>query len=321
MNKSLQQSAIDTIEQEAKALSELKNYINDSFDKAVEYIHNSGGRVAVTGIGKSAIIAQKIAATLNSTGTAALFMHAADAIHGDLGMIQKNDVVLILSKSGDSNEIKTLVPLIKSFGNSIIALVGNTNSFLSKNADVVLNTTVSGEACPNNLAPTTSSTAQMVMGDALAIALMKLNGFNGKDFARFHPGGNLGKRLYLKVDDIYKLNEKPFVTESTPFKNVIFEISKGRLGATVVLDSSNNIKGIITDGDIRRLFEKTDDIKKLTASDIVISNPKTILNDAYAVDALEKMNAFNINQLVVVNHQHQYLGIIHLHDLIREGII
>jgi arabinose-5-phosphate isomerase len=321
MNKSLQQSAIDTIEQEAKALSELKNYIGDSFDKAVECIHNSGGRVVVTGIGKSAIIAQKIAATLNSTGSPALFMHAADAIHGDLGMIQKNDVVLILSKSGDSNEIKTLVPLIKSFSNSIIAVVGNTSSFLSKNADIVLNTTVSEEACPNNLAPTTSSTAQMVMGDALAIALMKLNGFNGRDFARFHPGGNLGKRLYLRVDDIYKLNEKPFVTESTPFKNVIFEISKGRLGATVVLDASNNIKGIITDGDIRRLFEKTDDIKKLTASDIVISNPKTILNDAYAVDALEKMNAFNINQLVVVDSRQQYLGIIHLHDLIREGII
>jgi arabinose-5-phosphate isomerase len=321
MNKNLQQSAINTIEQEARALSELKNLVNDSFDKAVECIQISGGRVVVTGIGKSAIIAQKIAATLNSTGSPALFMHAADAIHGDLGMIQKKDVVLILSKSGDSNEIKTLVPLIKSFGNNIIALVGNTNSFLAKNADIVLNTTVNSEACPNNLAPTTSATAQMVMGDALAIALMEINNFNGHDFAKFHPGGNLGKRLYLKVDDIYKLNEKPFVTESTSFKNIIFEISKGRLGATVVLDASNNIKGIITDGDIRRLLEKTDDIKTLTASDIVISNPKTILSDAYAVDALEKMNAYNINQLVVVNSQHQYLGIIHLHDLIREGII
>jgi len=321
MNKNLQQSAINTIEQEAKALSELKNFVNDSFDKAVECIQFSGGRVVVTGIGKSAIIAQKIAATLNSTGSPALFMHAADAIHGDLGMIQKKDVVLILSKSGDSNEIKTLVPLIKSFGNNIIALVGNTNSFLAKNADIVLNTTVNSEACPNNLAPTTSATAQMVMGDALAIALMEINNFNGHDFAKFHPGGNLGKRLYLRVDDIYKLNEKPFVTESTPFKNIIFEISKGRLGATVVLDASNNIKGIITDGDIRRLLEKTDDIKTLTASDIVISNPKTILSDAHAVDALEKMNAYNINQLVVVNSQHQYLGIIHLHDLIREGII
>lgn len=321
MNKSLQQSAIDTIEQEAKAISELKNFIDDSFDKAVQCIHACGGRIVVTGIGKSAIIAQKISATLNSTGSPALFMHAADAIHGDLGMIQKNDVVLVLSKSGDSDEIKTLIPLIKNFGNNIIALVGNTNSFLSKNADIFLNTTVSEEACPNNLAPTTSTTAQMVMGDALAIALMKLNGFDGNDFAKFHPGGNLGKRLYLRVDDIYKMNEKPLVDESASFKNIIFEITKGRLGATVVLDASKKIKGIITDGDIRRLLEKTDDIKTLKASDIVISNPKTILHDAFAVDALEKMNAFNINQLIVVNSEHQYLGIIHLHDLTREGII
>lgn len=321
MNESLQQSAIETIEQEAKALLELKNYVNDSFDKAVQCMHASGGRIVVTGIGKSAIIAQKIAATLNSTGSPSLFMHAADAIHGDLGMIQKNDVVLVLSKSGDSDEIKTLTPLIKNFGNTLIALVGNTSSFLAKNADIILNTTVREEACPNNLAPTTSTTAQMVMGDALAIALMKLNGFNGKDFAKFHPGGNLGKRLYLKVDDIYKLNQKPFVDEQASFKNIIFQITKGRLGATVVLDASNKIKGIITDGDIRRLLEKTDDIKTLKASDIVISNPKTILYNAFAVDALEKMNAFNINQLIVVNTEHQYLGIIHLHDLIREGII
>lgn len=321
MNKSLQQSAVDTIEQEARAISELKNYIDDSFEKAVQYIQVSRGRIVVTGIGKSAIIAQKIAATFNSTGSPALFMHAADAIHGDLGMIQQNDVVLVISKSGDSDEIKTLVPLIKSFGNNIIALVGNTNSFLSKNADVVLNTSVNNEACPNNLAPTTSTTAQMVMGDALAIALMQLNGFDGKDFAKFHPGGNLGKRLYLKVDDIYKLNEKPFVDEAASFKNIIFEITRGRLGATVVLDASNNIKGIITDGDIRRLLEKTDNIKTLKASDIVITNPKTILNNAFAVDALEKMNSLNINQLIVVNGQNQYLGIIHLHDLIREGII
>ena len=321
MEKSLQQSARDTLDQEAKAISELKNYLDDSFDKAVECMRISGGRVVVTGIGKSAIIAQKIAATLNSTGSPALFMHAADAIHGDLGMILKNDVVLVLSKSGDSDEIKMLVPLIKNFGNAVIAIVGNTNSFLYKNADIALNTTVSEEACPNNLAPTTSSTAQMVMGDALAIALMQLKDFNGNDFAKFHPGGNLGKRLYLKVDDIYKLNEKPFVQENISFKNVIFEITKGRLGATVVLDASNKIKGIITDGDIRRLLEKTDDIKSLTASDIVITNPKTILNDAFAVDALEKMNAFNINQLIVTNTAEQYLGIIHLHDLIREGII
>ena len=321
MKKSLQQSATDTIEQESKAILKLKDFITESFDAAVNCINISGGRVVVTGIGKSAIIAQKIVATLNSTGSPAIFMHAADAIHGDLGMILKNDVVLVLSKSGDSDEIKMLVPLIKNFGNVVIAMVGNTNSYLSKNADIVLNTTVSEEACPNNLAPTTSTTAQMVMGDALAIALMELKGFNGNDFAKFHPGGNLGKRLYLKVDDIYKLNEKPSINESASFKNVIFEITKGRLGATVVLDTSNKIKGIITDGDIRRLLEKTDDIKSLTASDIVIANPKTILNDAFAVDALEKMNAFNINQLIVVNNNQQYLGIIHLHDLIREGII
>lgn len=321
MEKSLQQSAADTIEQEAKAIATLKNYLTDSFDKAVQRILVSGGRVVVTGIGKSAIIAQKIAATLNSTGSPALFMHAADAIHGDLGMILKNDVVLVLSKSGDSDEIKLLIPLIKNFGNTIIAMAGNTNSFLSKNADIVLNTTVSEEACPNNLAPTTSSTAQMVMGDALAIALMQLNGFNGNDFAKFHPGGNLGKRLYLKVDDLYKLNEKPSVLEDTSFKNVIFEITKGRLGATVVLDTSNNIKGIITDGDIRRLLEKTDDIKLLKASDILIANPKNILHTAFAVEALEKMNLFNINQLIVTDSNQQYLGFIHLHDLIREGII
>jgi arabinose-5-phosphate isomerase len=321
MKKSLQQSARHTIEQESKAISALKNYVDGAFDKAVECIQISEGRVVVTGIGKSAIIAQKIAATFNSTGCPALFMHAADAIHGDLGMILKNYVVLILSKSGNSDEIKMLVPLIKNFGNTIIAIVGNTNSFLSRSADVVLNTTVNEEACPNNLAPTTSSTAQMVMGDALAIALMEVKGFSGNDFAKFHPGGNLGKRLYLRVDDIYKLNEKPFVHSDTSFKNIIFEITKGRLGATVVLNASNKIEGIITDGDIRRLLEKTDDIKLLTAADIVISNPKTILNEAFAVDALEKMNAFNINQLVVVNNDGEYLGIIHLHDLIREGII
>ncbi len=321
MNKSLLQSALDTIVQEANAIAALKNYLDISFERAVQLINNTGGRVVVTGVGKSAIIAQKIVSTLNSTGTPSLFMHAADAIHGDLGMIQKNDVVLILSKSGDSDEIKMLVPLIKNFGNKIIGFVGNANSFLSKNADIFLNTTVDEEACPNNLAPTTSSTAQMVMGDALAIALMQLKGFDGNDFAKFHPGGNLGKRLYLKVDDIFKLNEKPFVNEDASFKNVILNITKGRLGATVVLDASGQIKGIITDGDIRRLLERTDDIKNLKADDVVIANPKTILNTAFAVEALETMNAFNINQLIVVGSTNEYLGIIHLHDLIREGII
>lgn len=321
MEKSLLQSAAYTMQQEANAIAALQNYLDDAFENAVRLINNSGGRVVVTGIGKSAIVAQKIVSTLNSTGSPALFMHAADAIHGDLGMIQKKDVVLILSKSGDSDEIKTLVPLIKSFGNKIIGVAGNMNSFLSKHADIVLNTTIDEEACPNNLAPTTSSTAQMVMGDALAIALMQLKGFDGNDFAKFHPGGNLGKRLYLKVDDIYRLNEKPFVDEHTAFKDVILNITKGRLGATVVLDASKKIKGIITDGDIRRLLEKTDDIKSLTAADFLTSKPKLINDDALAVHALDTMNTSKITQLIVTNSSKEYLGIIHLHDLIREGII
>jgi arabinose-5-phosphate isomerase len=320
MKRSLLQSAAYTIEQEAKAISNLANFLDTSFEIAVTTIHEAGGRVVITGIGKSAIVAQKIVATLNSTGSPALFMHAADAIHGDLGMIQKDEVVLVISKSGDGDEIKMLIPLIRNFGNTIIGIVGNTQSFLAKNADVVLNTTVDEEACPNNLAPTSSTTAQMVMGDALAIALMQIKGFDGNDFAKFHPGGNLGKRLYLKVYDVYKLNEKPIVNEHASFKNVILEITRGRLGATVVLDKSNKIKGIITDGDIRRLFEKRDEIKDLNASDMLIRNPKTILSDELAVKALEKMDELNINQLVVTNSDGVYLGFIHLHDLIREGI-
>jgi arabinose-5-phosphate isomerase len=319
--KTIQRSAIDTIELEAAAIDNLKNYIDAAFEKAVDIIYKAAGRVVITGIGKSAIIAQKIVATLNSTGTASLFMHAADAIHGDMGMIQKDDVVMIVSKSGESEEIKVLVPLIKNSGNKIIAIAGNNVSFLAKSADVFLNTTVSGEACPNNLAPTTSTTAQLVMGDALAVCLMQLKGFDSDDFAKFHPGGNLGKRLYLRVDDIYKMNQRPVVKKDVAFKDIIIEISKGRLGATVVLDESNKITGIITDGDIRRLLEKTDDIKGLSAADISISNPKQILNSALAVEALEKMNASSINQLVVVDKENNYLGFIHLHDLIREGII
>lgn len=321
MNQSIQQSAVYTIEQEAAAIANLKFFIDDSFESAVNLINQSAGRVVVTGIGKSAIIAQKIVATLNSTGTASLFMHAADAIHGDMGMIQKNDVVVIISKSGESDEIKVLVPLIKNSGNKIIAIAGSKMSFLAKNAEIFLNTTVSQEACPNNLAPTSSTTAQMVMGDALAVCLMQLNGFDSTDFAKFHPGGNLGKRLYLRVDDIYKLNQQPAVKENTFFKDVIIEISKGRLGATAVLDSADKIKGIITDGDIRRLIEKTDDIKNLIAEDMMIVNPKTIIHTALAVEALEKMNTSNINQLIVVDDKNSYLGFIHLHDLIREGII
>jgi arabinose-5-phosphate isomerase len=321
MKSSIQDSAIYTIEQEANSIANLKNFIDDAFEKAVNTIHNSGGRVVISGIGKSGIIAQKIVATLNSTGTPSLFMHAADAIHGDLGMVQQKDVVIIISKSGESDEIKVLVPLIKNSGNTIIAIAGSSVSLLAKQADIFLNTTVSQEACPNNLAPTSSTTAQMVMGDALAVCLMQLNGFDSNDFAKFHPGGNLGKRLYLRVDDIYKMNARPFVKEDYGFKDIIMEISNGRLGTTAVLDDNNKLKGIISDGDIRRLLEKTDDIKNLRASDIYIKNPKKILNIALAVDALDMMNKNKITQLIVVDDKDNYLGIIHLHDLIREGII
>ncbi|MGN6214018.1 KpsF/GutQ family sugar-phosphate isomerase [Parafilimonas sp.] len=321
METSAQRSALYTIEQEANAIANLKNFIDDSFDKAVNAIRQAGGRVVITGIGKSAIVAQKIVATLNSTGTPSLFMHAADAIHGDLGMIQEKDIVIILSKSGESDEIKVLVPLIKNSGNIIIAIAGNNVSFLARNADIFLNTTVSKEACPNNLAPTSSTTAQMVMGDALAVCLMQLNGFDSNDFAKFHPGGNLGKRLYLRVNDIYTMNESPSVMEDVLFKDVIFSISDGRLGATAVLNDNNKITGIITDGDIRRLFEKTDNVKHLKASEISKANPRTILNTALAVEALEKMNSNSITQLIVVDENDSYLGFIHLHDLIREGII
>ena len=321
MKTGITQSAINTIEKEANAVAGLKDFINDAFEKAVTVIHDCRGRVVLSGIGKSAIVAQKIVATLNSTGTASLFMHAADAVHGDMGMIQKEDVVVIISKSGESDEIKVLIPLIKNAGNTIIAVVGNALSFLAIHADIFLNTTVTEEACPNNLAPTSSTTAQMVMGDALAVCLMQLNGFDSDDFAKFHPGGNLGKRLYLRVDDIYKLNQRPFVKQNFAFKDIINEISKGRLGATMVLDDEDKISGIITDGDIRRLLEKTDDIKNTTAADIVVSNPKSILNTALAVEALEKMNTHEITQLAVIDDNNDYLGIIHLHDLIREGII
>ncbi len=253
-------SALLTIELEAQSIAGLKHFINDSFDTIIETIHQSKGRVVITGIGKSAIVGQKIVATLNSTGTPALFMHAADAIHGDLGMVQNDDVVIIISKSGESPEIKVLVPLIKNFGNTLIGMVGNKNSLLAKQADFILDTTVAKEACPNNLAPTSSTTAQMVMGDAVAVCLMELNEFTGKDFAKYHPGGNLGKRLYLKVEDIYTQNEKPAVAPQATLKDAILQISKGRLGATAVIDTENRLIGIITDGDVRRMLEKTNDL-------------------------------------------------------------
>jgi len=321
MNKEIKRSALLTIELEAQSIEGLKAFIDDSFEQVVKTIHSSKGRVVVTGIGKSAIVGQKIVATLNSTGTPALFMHAADAIHGDLGMIQEDDVVIIISKSGESPEIKVLTPLIKNFGNTLIGMIGNKNSFLAKESDYILDTTVSKEACPNNLAPTSSTTAQMVMGDALAVCLMELNEFTGKDFARYHPGGNLGKRLYLKAEDLYKQNAKPFVYADTSLKDVIIEISKGLLGATAVVDKENKLKGIVTDGDVRRMLENTNDLTTVKAGDICNSNAKTIGPQILAVEALEVLKQFDISQLIITDAQGIYLGILHLHDLIREGII
>ncbi len=312
--------AKQTITQEAESIAGLVAYINDDFTEIITLIIKCKGRLVLSGIGKSAIIAQKIVATLNSTGTPSLFMHAADAIHGDMGMIQQDDMVMIISKSGDSPEIKVLVPIVKNFGNKIIAMVGQTRSYLAKQSDFVLNTTVTKEACPNNLAPTTSTTAQMVMGDAIAICLMHARGFSADEFARFHPGGTLGKKLYLKVSDLSLHNEKPQVNESGSLKDVIIEITKKRLGATAVLDVNKHISGIITDGDLRRMLERNFLLQNITAKDIMSVNPKTISHNQLAIDALDMMRKNNISQLLVVNNT-KYAGIIHLHDLIREGII
>lgn len=313
--------ALRTIGLEAEAIASLQTMVNDDFERAVKAIYEAKGRVVISGIGKSALIAQKLVATLNSTGTPAVFLHAADAIHGDLGMIQQDDVVMIISKSGESPEIKVLVPLIKNFGNTLIGMVGNTASFLARQSGIVLNTTVSQEACPNNLAPTSSTTAQLVMGDAIAVSLMELRGFSSEDFARFHPGGTLGKKLYLHVSDLYVNNEKPRVTETASLKEVIVEISKKRLGTTAVTDESNRLLGIITDGDLRRMLEKNIPLDSVTAKEIMTLNPKTITADALAVEALDRLRKFDINQLVVVSGDASYLGFIHLHDLIREGLI
>ena len=275
-NDKIIQVALRTIELETNAVSGLKLFIDADYVKAVSTIASSGGRLIVSGIGKSAIIAQKIVATLNSTGTPAVFMHAADAIHGDLGMIQTDDIVLVISKSGNSPEIKVLAPLVKNFGNTLIGMVGNTASFLAQNSDMVLNTTVDKEACPINLAPTSSTTAQMVMGDALAVCLMEMKGFNSNDFAKYHPGGTLGKQLFLRVAELAAQNSKPKVLPSATIKEVIIEMTKKRLGAAVVVDEAENILGIITDGDLRRMLEKTTNFENLLAKDIMSSNPKTI---------------------------------------------
>lgn len=314
--------ALRTIRREADAIAALQPMINDHFEQAVRAIQDAKGRLVISGIGKSAIIAQKIVATLNSTGTPAIFLHAADAIHGDLGMVQQDDVVMIISKSGESPEIKVLVPLIKNFGNILIGMIGNTESYLARNAGIVLNTTVSEEACPNNLAPTSSTTAQLVMGDALAVVLMELKGFNSDDFARFHPGGTLGKKLYLRVADLYVNNEKPSVAATASLKEVIVEISKKRLGVTAVTGDNGELLGIITDGDLRRMLEKmvTLELDSVTATAIMTTHPKTIAADALAVQALDLLRQYDITQLVVTEGS-TYLGIIHLHDLVREGLI
>lgn len=316
----IRKQALETIDLEARSVDGLKSYIDDVFISVVELIHHSKGRVVVTGIGKSAIIAQKLVATFNSTGTPAIFMHAADAIHGDLGMILPDDTVVIISKSGTSPEVKVLIPFIKNFGNPVIAICGNAQSYLATNADHFLNTTVEKEACPNNLAPTTSTTAQLVMGDALAISLLSLKGFSAEDFARFHPGGALGKRLYLRISDLSKNNEQPEVKENATIQEVILEISGKRLGATAVVDNERNLKGIITDGDLRRMLEKHKDTSMLSAKDILNSTPKTIEEQELAVEALELIRTHNISQLVVTNKS-KYAGFVHLHDLVREGLL
>lgn len=310
--------AKQTIQLESDAIGNLINYIDETFQKAVEFIYNSNGRVIVTGIGKSANIANKIVATLNSTGTPAVFMHAADAIHGDLGNIQKDDVVICLSKSGNTPEIKVLIPLIKNYGNKIIAITGNVDSYLGKNADFTLNAYVEKEADPNNLAPTCSTTAQLVLGDALAVCLLELNGFSSSDFAKYHPGGALGKKLYLRVSDLVVKNQAPQVFPSSNIKDVIVEISEKRLGATAVIDN-NKIIGIVTDGDIRRMLKNCEDFTSKTAQEIMSINPKTIAIDAMAIEALDTMEKFNISQILVTQNE-IYVGVVHLHDIIKEGI-
>lgn len=316
----IKQIARQCIIQEKEAVENLLNNIDDQFIACVEEIyHNDSGRVIVCGIGKSANIAQKIVGTFNSTGTPAIFMHAADAIHGDLGIIQKNDIVMCLSKSGDTPEITLLVPMIKMLGNKIVAIVGNIHSCLGKNADYVINCTVSKEACPNNLAPTASSTAQLVTGDAIAVCLIAMRGFSSEDFARIHPGGTLGKRLYLKVEQLCKTNEVPQVSSNANLNAIIYEISSKRLGVTAVIDNGE-ISGIITDGDLRRMLEKNTNPQQITASDIMSKNPKTIDIQNMAVNALEIMRNNNITS-ILVTEKGKYAGIIHLHDLLKEGII
>ncbi|HAL65790.1 MAG: KpsF/GutQ family protein [Bacteroidetes bacterium 38_7] len=320
MNKeNIKKIAISTLDEEAEAIHGLNEHINDEFVHAVEVILEAEGRVIVTGIGKSSDIGRKFAATLNSTGTPAFFLHAADAIHGDLGMVRPNDVVVCLSKSGDTPEIKVLLPLIKANGNVLIGIVGNPQSYLGLQSNIVLNVHVEHEACPNNLVPTASTAAQLAMCDALAVALLTARGFTTQDFARLHPGGALGKKLYLRVSDLYIRNEKPQVELNTPLTQVIIEISSKRLGCTAVLDN-NQLVGIITDGDLRRMLQKNIELKNVVASDVMSTMPKTIHPLSLVADALDIMRAHNITQLLVTENN-TYLGVIHLHDILKEGVV
>lgn len=318
--KNIKNIAREVLENESQAIKRLIDYLDDSFEGCVHAILASKGRVVITGIGKSAIIANKIVATLNSTGTPSLFMHAADAIHGDLGMIQKDDVVICISKSGNTPEIKVLVPLLKRRGSQLVALVSNTQSYLAKQADFILNATIGEEACPNNLAPTTSTTAHLALGDALAVCLLKMKEFTDRDFAELHPGGALGKQLYLKVSDLIANNPLPAVAPETPLKDVILEISSKRLGCTAVIDSDDKLLGIVTDGDLRRMLQRDVDIRTAKAVDIMTKTPKTIDFNEYAVKALHLMQELNITQLVVMEED-KVMGFVHLHDLLKEGIV
>ena len=318
--KNIQSTAKKVLEDEANSILKIVPLIDSEFESCVNHLLNSSGRLVITGVGKSAIIAQKIVATLNSTGTPSLFMHAADAIHGDLGMIQKGDTVMCISRSGDTPEIKVLVPLIKRTGTKLIAMVSNPSSYLGKNADFILHALAEREADSLNLAPTISTTVALALGDALAVCLIECRGFNSHDFAKYHPGGALGKKLYLKVSDIYPNHELPTVNENSTVKEIIMEISSKRLGATAVLKENQELAGIITDGDIRRMLNQYDSFAGLTAKDIMTISPKAISPDAYAVEALQIMQEKNITQLVVVQ-DNRPLGFVHLHDLLKEGLV
>jgi len=318
-HQDVQKIAIQTLNIESKAIGNLTRFVDDYFAKCIELIYNSKGRVVITGIGKSAIVAEKIVATLNSTGTPAIFMHAADAIHGDLGIIQKDDIVICISNSGNTPEIKVLIPFLKMSGNLLIAMVGNRESYLAKQANYIIETSVEQEACPNNLAPTSSTAAQMAMGDAIAVSLLEYRGFTSEDFARYHPGGTLGKKLFLRVHDLYPQNEKPQVDSEQDIPSTIIEITSKRLGATAVIENKNLI-GVITDGDLRRMLLSEKPLNSLKARDIMTKNPKTIEPDSLVAHALDLMRSNNITQLLVAENG-EYLGIIHLHDILKEGIL